>query len=451
MTVAGLIRPASREHYRAQLAHLTQTAPALGGARLPWLQQARDRAFERYAELGLPSIRDEDWKYTNVAALDQRTFEFAAATSDGAERVDPAQFSQLVLADCGRLVFVDGFYSPALSQLGKLPAGVTVSGLAAALLARPQRFEAWLADAADLPGNGFGALNAALWADGAYVELAAGTALEKPLQLLFITTRPEQATHPRNLIHLGANAHAEIVEQHVGLDDASYFTNAYTEIVLERGATLTHTKLQQEGRRAFHIADLRCGQAQDSRFTSQAFAFGGLLSRAGITTSFDAEGCTATLLGLYLANGRQHIDHHTRIDHACPRGTSRQLYKGVLDGAARAVFNGKVIVHADAQHSDAEQSNRNLLLSEHAEVDTKPQLEIYADDVKCSHGATVGQLDEDQVFYLRSRGVDGVAARALLTYAFAAEVVARVDHVGLRTRLDVLLHQHLPTGIKDLP
>lgn len=450
MTVAGLIRPASRDHYRAQLAQLTQAAPDLGGARLPWLQRARDRAFERYAELGLPSIRDEDWKYTNVAALDQRTFEFAAASSDGAERVDPAQFSQLALPDCGRLVFVDGHYSPALSQLRDLPSGVTVSSLATALLTRPQRFEAWLADAADLPGNGFAALNAALWADGAFIEIAAGVALHSPLQLLFITTRPEQATHPRNLIHLGAGAHAEVLEQHVGRDDASYFTNAYTEIVLERGASLTHTKLQQEGRRAFHIADLRCGQAQDSIFTSQAFAFGGLLSRAGIATSFDAEGCAATLLGLYLADGRQHIDHHTRIDHACPRGTSRQLYKGVLDGASRAVFNGKVIVHADAQHSDAEQSNRNLLLSEHAEVDTKPQLEIYADDVKCSHGATVGQLDEDQIFYLRSRGVDATAARALLTYAFAAEVVAKVDTVVLRQRLEDLLSQQLPARAEDL-
>lgn len=450
MTVAGLIRPASREHYRAQLQRLTQAAPELGGTRLPWLQRARGRAFERYAELGLPSIRDEDWKYTNVAALDQRTFESAAATSDGAERLDLAAFANLVLADCGRLVFVDGHYSPALSKLDDLPAGVTVSSLASALLATPQRFEAWLDDAADLPGNGFGALNAALWADGAYVEIAAGVALTSPLQLLFITTRPEQATHPRNLIQLGANAHAEVIEQHVGREETSYFTNAYTEIVLERGATLTHTKLQQEGRRAFHIADLRCGQEQDSRLTSQAFAFGGLLSRAGIATSFDAEGCAATLLGLYLADGRQHIDHHTRIDHACPRGTSRQLYKGVLDGAARAVFNGKVIVHADAQHSDAEQSNRNLLLSEHAEVDTKPQLEIYADDVKCSHGATVGQLDEDQIFYLRSRGVDDAAARALLTYAFAAEVVARVAQTGLRTRLEALLHQRLPTGIEEL-
>jgi Fe-S cluster assembly protein SufD len=450
MSLAGLIRPASREHYRAQLAQLTQAAPALGGADLPWLQQARGRAFERYAELGLPNTRDEDWKYTNVAAIDQRTFEFANASSDGAERVDPAFFARLALPDFLQLVFVDGHHSPALSSLGDLPAGVTVSSLATALLATPQRFEAWLAEAADLPGNGFGALNAALWADGAFVEIAAGATLEKPLQLLFITTRPEQATHPRNLIQLGANAHAEIIEQHVGRDDASYFTNAYSEILLERGASLTHTKLQQEGRRAFHIADLRCGQAQDSRFTSQAFAFGGLLSRAGIATSFDAEGCAATLLGLYQADGRQHMDHHTRIDHASPRGTSRQLYKGVLAGASRAVFNGKVIVHADAQHSDAQQSNRNLLLSEHAEVDTKPQLEIFADDVKCSHGATVGQLDEDQIFYLRSRGVADGAARALLTYAFAAEVVARVDNVVLRQQLENLLSQRLPAGAEDL-
>lgn len=443
MSATATLAPNPRDLYRQQFVDI---APTLAGARLPWLARTRARAFERYATLGLPTLRDEDWKYTSVAALDKRAFSFATNSPDG---VDPAQLASLALPGCARLVFVNGRHAPALSQAGALPPGVEVGSLAAALATKPERFEAWLG--ADAPGTGFTALNAALWADGAYVELASGTVLAAPLQLLFLTTRADLAVCPRNLIHLGAGAQAEIIEQHVGPDEAAYFTNAFTEIVLERGATLSHSKLQQEGGRAWHIADIRATQGQDSRFTSRSFALGGLLSRCDLATRLDAEGGEATLLGLYLAEGRQHMDHHTRIDHAHPRGTSRQLYKGVLDGAARAVFNGKVIVHADAQHSDAQQSNRNLLLSPLAEVDTKPQLEIYADDVKCSHGATVGQLDAGQIFYLRTRGVDEASARALLTFAFAAEVVAKVGLPALRERLEALLRSRLPEQVKELP
>lgn len=439
-TAAATLAPVARERYREQFDELASRLP---GARLPWLVRARARAFERYATVGLPTLRDEDWKYTNVAALDKRAFDFAAEADEAAT----SQLATLALPGCARLVFVDGRHAPALSRLGSLPRGVAVGSLAAALAARPERFEAWLG--ADAPGTGFTALNAALWMDGAWVELAPGVALDTPLQLIFLTTRAESASCPRNLIHLGEGARAEVIEQHVGLDEAAYFTNAYTDIVLDHGASLTHAKLQEEGRRAFHIADIRVRQGRDSRLVSHSFALGGQLSRCDLATRFDAEGCEATLLGLYLAAGRQHMDHHTRIDHAQPQGTSRQLYKGVLDGAARAVFNGRVVVHADAQGSDAQQANRNLLLSREAEVDTKPQLEIYADDVKCSHGATVGQLDPAQIFYLRSRGVDEAAARALLTYAFAAEVVERVECAPLRQRLEHLLHRRLPVGLED--
>lgn len=440
MNATAAVAPVARQRYREQFEAL---APRLAGARLPWLVRARTRALERYATVGLPTLRDEDWKYTNVAALDKRAFDFAAEAHETAT----SQLATLALPGCARLVFVDGRHAPALSRLGSLPRGVEVGSLAAALAARPERFEAWLG--AEAPGTGFTALNAALWRDGAWVELAPGVALDTPLHLIFLTTRTESASCPRNLIHLGEGARAEIIEQHVGLDEAAYFTNVYTDIVLDSGAGLTHGKLQEEGRRAFHIADIRIRQGRDSRLVSHSFALGGQLSRCDLATRFDAEGCYAELLGLYLADGRSHMDHHTRIDHAQPRGTSRQLYKGVLDGAARAVFNGRVVVHADAQGSDAQQANRNLLLSREAEVDTKPELEIYADDVKCSHGATVGQLDPAQIFYLRSRGVDEAAARALLTYAFAAEVVERVECAPLRQRLEHLLHRRLPIGLED--
>ena len=434
----------NKDLYRSQFA---QAGPRLVGARLPWLQQARARAFERFAELGFPTLRDEDWKYTSVATLDKRAFRFAPASLNG---VSADQVGELALAASHLLVFVNGWHSAGLSRLGRLPRGAEVDSLAAVVAERPDRFEALLTRDAESPVNGFTALNTAFWADGAYIDLAAGCALDEPVHLLFITTDADLAVQPRNIIHAGAGAWVEVIEHYVGANDAAYFTNAVTQIQADAGATVVHTKLQQEGSRGHHIADIRAEQRQGSRFTSQSFALGGLLSRNDIATRLDAPGCEATLIGLYLAGGRQHMDHHTRIDHLKPQGTSREFYKGVLDGASRAVFNGRVIVHADAQKTDAQQSNRNLLLSDDAEVDTKPQLEIYADDVKCSHGATVGQLDAEQIYYLRSRGVDDASARALLTYAFAADLATRVSCTPLRTRLEQLLRGRLPEQVKEL-
>ncbi|HEU0198848.1 MAG TPA: Fe-S cluster assembly protein SufD [Burkholderiaceae bacterium] len=434
MTEAAII-----DRYREQF---TQLAPRQAGAQLPWLQRARARAFDRFAELGFPTTRLEEWKYTSVAALEKRAFHVAAA-SDG---IDLERVASLALPGCHLLVFVNGRYMPSLSRIGTLPAGARLGSTAAAIESSGDRLESFLtADAATLV-NGFTALNAAFWDDGAYVDLAPGVALDAPVHLLFIATAADAAFYPRNIIRAGAGARAEIIEHYVGADEPSYFTNAVTQIVAEAGAALVHAKLQQESGRGFHIADVRAVQGADSRFTSLSFALGGLVSRTEIATRLNAEGCAATLLGLYLPQGRQHMDHHTRIDHAQPRGTSRELYKGVLDGASRAVFNGKVIVYPNAQRTDAEQSNRNLLLSENAEVDTKPQLEIFADDVKCSHGATVGQLDAGQVFYLRSRGIDETAARALLTLAFAREVVTRVDTSALRARIEALLLARFGNG-----
>ena len=429
--------------YRAQFAQLE---PRLAGARLPWLQRTRAVALERFTEMGFPTLRDEDWKYTSVASLDKRAFRFEPESFNGvgADLVD-----ELALATSHLLVFVNGRHAPALSRLGLLPSGAEVGSLAAAIADRPDRFEAVFAGDAEALVNGFTALNAALWTDGAHIDLAAGCAVEAPIHLLFITTDADLAVHPRNIVRAAAGSHAELIEHYVGVHDAAYLTNAVTHIQVDAGATLTHTKLQQESLRGHHIADIRVEQRTDTRFTSQAFALGGLLSRTDIATRLDALGCEATLIGLYMASGRQHMDHHTRIDHLRPRGTSRELYKGVLDGASRAVFNGKVIVHPDAQHTDAQQSNRNLLLSDNAEVDTKPQLEIYADDVKCSHGATVGQLDAQQIYYLRSRGLDDATARALLTFAFAEEIAARVSCVPLRVRLEHLLRGRLPHQVRE--
>jgi Fe-S cluster assembly protein SufD len=358
--------------------------------------------------------------------------------------VTAAQITQLRLADSHLLVFVNGHYVPGLSQLASLPAGARIMSLSAALPPYSGELESLLArDAEQLP-NGLAALNAALWADGAYIDLAAGTVVEKPIHLLFITTETDVETHPRNIIRAGARCDASIIEHYIGAGSITYFTNATTRIILGDGAVIEHAKLQQEAGPAFHVADINAQQGTNSRFTSHSFALGGILSRNDITTRLDAEGCNATLNGLYMGDGRQHMDHHTCIDHAKPRGMSREFYKGILGGAARAVFNGRVVVRPDAQKTDAHQSNRNLLLSDNAEVDTKPQLEIYADDVKCSHGATVGQLDEGQIFYLRSRGVDEITAKSLLTYAFAEEMIMRASIAPLRARLEELLTNRLP-------
>jgi len=423
----------NKDHYREQYTRLESMRC---GTQPAWLERTRAAAFERFAELGLPTLRDEDWKYTSVASIDKREFKLAPASHNG---VSADQVATLALGESHLLVFVNGRHAPALSRVGRLPAGAEIGSLAAAVAQHPDRYQEMLTRDAQAPVNGFTALNAACWADGALVDLAAGCAVDAPIHLLFITTDAELAVLPRNLVRAGTGSHAEIIEHHVASIDAAYLTNAVTQIEAGALATIVHSKLQQEGPRGSHIADIRASQAQGSRFTSQSFAFGGLLSRNDIATRLDAPGCEAVLLGLYMAGGRQHMDHHTRIDHLQPRGTSREFYKGVLDGAARAVFNGRVIVHADAQQTDAQQTNRNLLLSDHAEVDTKPQLEIYADDVKCNHGATVGQLDAEQIYYLRSRGVDPASARALLTFAFAADIATRVSNLSLRSRLEALL------------
>jgi len=416
----------------------------LPGASLPWLRRSRSDAVERFAEFGLPTTRDEDWKYTSVAAIERRAFGLAVeASPDGSVE---GMVARHALDGTHRLVFVDGHYVTGLSHVGALPAGARIGSLALAVVAYADRLAESFADGG-VTGNGFGALNAALWSDGAWIELAPGIVLDMPVHLLFITTRNDLASFPHNLIHAGAGAAVTLIEHHVGPDDASYLTDAVTRIVVGQGARVAHTKLQQEGRRSFHIAAIHAEQAQDSRFGSHAFAFGGQLARSEIATRLGAEGCEAQLVGLYVGSGRQHIDHHTCIDHAQPRGTSREAYKGVLDGAARAVFNGRVIVRPDAQQTDAQQSNRNLLLSDSAEVDTKPQLEIWADDVKCAHGATVGQLDADQLHYLRARGIDEAAARALLIRAFAADTLGGIEHTALHARLESLLPGALPEAM----
>jgi Fe-S cluster assembly protein SufD len=343
-----------------------------------------------------------------------------------------------------RLVFVNGRYVPTLSSAKALPAGAIVESLGQALERDPEAFERVFASKRH--ETTFAALNAAFMADGVHLRIPRGVAIEEPIHVYFVATLADAAIHPRNVVILDEGAQATVVEHYVGLDGAASFTNAITQAFLAGRASLAHYKVQQETTRGLHIAGIHVAQAHGSRFESHSIAQGAALSRNDITTSFDGEGCEAALDGLFVAGGRQHVDHHTHIDHAKPHGTSREYYKGILDGGARGVFNGKVIVHPGAQKSDAHLVSRNLLLSKTAEVDAKPELTIDADDVKCSHGATVGQLDLDGLFYLRSRGLPEALARALLIYAFAREIVDRIRVVPLRGALERVLLARLPEG-----
>lgn len=432
----------ARQHYVEQFAR----QPALAGAEPGWLHRSREAALARFVELGFPTNREEDWRYTSVSMLERRPFEIGG---EAEEEAGAAAAAGLALADSHLLVFIDGRFSPRLSRPGSLPDGAQLVPLSQVLAQQPEVVEACIAEDGERSGA-FAALNAAFWADGAYLDLAPGTVVERPIQLLFVATRPEQASFPRNFIRCGAGARAVVIEHYAGTDERAYLVDAVTRIDLGNGAVLTHCKLQEEGLRAFHVGELRAEQGADSRLVSLSFAFGGQLGRSEIATRLDGEGAAAELAGLYLGDGRQHLDHHTRIDHLRPRCTSREFYKGVLDGSARAVFGARAVVHPGAQRTDAAQANHNLLLSPTAEVDTKPQLEIYADDVKCRHGATVGQLDPEQRFYLRSRGLDEATARAVLVHAFAREVLDRVDVPALRRRLEDRLLARLPGAIEEL-
>ena len=470
------------------LADFARIAARLPGARLPWLTHVREEALQRFAQHGLPTIRDEEWKYTSLAGFEQHSFA-ALPDAGGPDRAaallagglaltsmaktpwTPSPPTPLPLAGEGSemrryatsglndgaahlLVFHNGRHSPALSAPGTLPAGATLSSLAQALEQTPEALQPYLSD--NQRQTVFGALNTAFMADGAYLHLARNTVLEQPVHLLFITTEAGAATpfstHLRNLIVAEEGAQATVIEHYAGPDGVAYFTNALTQIFCADNAAIEHCKLQQEAAQAFHIAGIHALQQRNSRLASHSITLGAALARNDITTAFAAPGCEATLNGLYLVGGRQHVDNHTVIDHLAPNGTSHEYYRGVLDGRARAVFNGKVIVAPGAQKTNAYQANHNLLLSRDAEVDSKPQLEIHADDVKCAHGATVGQLDETQLFYLRSRGIEEAIARNLLVHAFAHDVIERIRVASLRDRLEQILLARLPQGdrIKEM-
>lgn len=408
-----------------------------------WLSKLRRSAIERFSELGFPTTRHEDWKYTNVGPI--ALLDFRAAKQNGVE-IATEDLLSLSFADGAqnRLVFIDGVYSAKHSSTTNLPPGMRVQSLAELLSQNDDLIAPWLGRYAEFHERSFVALNTAFMEDGAVVFVPTGCRLEEPVHIMFVSTGAAQPVilHPRNLIVCGERSEVKIVESYVGLGKGVYFANPVTEIAAASESIIDHYRLQREGDAAFHVGTISARLERATNLTSHHVTLGGALVRNDVHVILGGEGSECSLNGLYLTAGDQHIDNHTEIDHAQPRASSRELYKGILRGRARGVFNGKIVVRKGAQKTDARQTNKNLLLSKDAVVNSKPQLEIYADDVKCSHGSTIGQLDRDALFYLRARGIGADDARSLLSYGFAAEILSRMRIDQLRVRLeDYLLTQ----------
>jgi Fe-S cluster assembly protein SufD len=429
--------------FRGDLQGLSANEPA-------WLRQLREKSFERFEQLGFPGVDNEEWKYTNVAPIVRGNFTPVLARN-GSKTADGnwgASFAYEETRD-SRAVFVHGVFQEELSSLTALPEGVVAMELSKALLSdeHGKVVRAQLESGFQLDENGFTRLNTALFSSGLFLRIPNGLSVEQPIHLQFIGQSGNNgalpAAFPRVLILAEPNSSATIIETYASPDDSVYLTNAIVDVVLGSGARLEHYRVQRESASAFHVATTRADLGANAVYDATSINFGAALSRHSIDVRMDHEGAECSVDGLYMMDGSQHTDTHSVIDHRQPHCRSHQLYKGILDGKSRAVFNGKVFVRHGAQQTDARQTNKNLLLSKDARIDTKPQLEIFADDVKCTHGAAVGQLDEDEIFYLESRGIRTELARNLLTYGFAEEVIEKIRIDSIRRELDAAVLNRL--------
>jgi Fe-S cluster assembly protein SufD len=401
-----------------------------------WLHELRKEAFARFTTLGFPTSRDEEWRFTNVEAIARGNH---APASPGRLDGAAASLAAILPRTSGpRLVFVNGRFAAELSSLKGLPDGIEVQPLAQAIAAGPDAIRPHLSRHPALAGRAFAALNGAFLEDGAFVRIRKGAVVPEPVHIVFIAAASGQptASFPRVLILAGERSEARVVESYLSFGEGPTLTNAVTEVTAEAEAVLEHVKIEEESLEAAHVGLLAVHLGRACNFASRSVTLGGGFVRNDIDAVLDGEGIDCHLDGLYAAAGRQMVDNHTRIEHAQPHCGSREVYKGILGGAARSIFNGKIHVRQAAQKTDAKQSNKNLILSPDAIADTRPQLEIYADDVKCTHGATIGYLDDDAMFYLRTRGLAEDDARDLLTYAFASEVIGRIGVEEVRTRIE---------------
>ena len=410
-----------------------------------WLFPLRKAGIARFAELGFPTLKNEDWRFTNVAPIAKLPFKPALdAARDGLTKDSLDQFSFAKLPGT-RLVFVNGHFAAELSTATTQPNGIKVSSLATALANDSALVEKHLGRYVRTEDNAFAALNNAFFQDGGFVYVPAGQSVDDPVQFLFINTSKDAGatTHPRNLIIAERGAKLTVIESYVSLASAPTFTNAVSEFALGDNAVVEHCKFQDESPEAYHIAALHSHLGRAVSFSSHSIATGAKLARNNLRTTLDGEGIECVLNGVYITNNDQISDHYMVVDHAKPHCASHEYFNGILAGKSKGVFHGRILVRPDAQKTDAKQTNKNLLLSDDATADTKPQLEIYADDVKCTHGATIGQLNDESIYYLRSRGIGLENARRMLIHAFAGEIIDRVKHDALREELDVLVWDRL--------
>ena len=423
------------------LKNLLQGQSQLPASPLDRVNQLRSNAVNRVNSLNLPTKHDEDWRFTDISPLTKISFQPVQEASP----LKDSDVEQFYLTEAvTRLVFIDGIYAPNLSTQIAEPfekSGVVVSSLAAASSENLAAIESHLGSQTELQDNIFAALNTSFLHEGALIIVPRNISVEMPIHLLFIATQKEVSSHPRCLLIAEPNSRVTVIEDYVTLGEETYITNTVAEFVLADSAHVNHVRIQRDSKEAFHIANCSVSLAQNSNYQSVSIAFGARISRYNLNVLLKGEGAECTADGLALISNRQLADTHACIDHIKPHCTSHQLHKCIIDDAAHAVFNGKIIVRPDAQLTNSTQSNRNLLLTSKARIDTKPQLEIFADDVKCAHGATIGQLDNEEIFYLKSRGLSEVTARDLLTYAFGAEVIERIPVASLKLQLEQVVHK----------
>jgi Fe-S cluster assembly protein SufD len=438
------------------LGSFTTLAEETAGQAPTWLRDLRENAFVRFCRVGFPNIHDEDWRFTNLTALARTPYRLASKDRHGLKAPDLATWR---MKDArARIVFIDGHFSPEMSTFDELQKGVTITGLDRAIVTHEQIVRRYLGRYADIERDPFCALNTAFIQDGAFVHIDKGVVVAKPIHLLFVSTSgPEPImTQPRNLIVVEQEAQASIVEEYVSWGaQAAAFSNAVTELVARENSTVAHTFIEREHAQALNFTTLRIQQARNANVASHSLLLGGALVRNNVHPVLAGEGAECLINGLFVGKGSQHLDNFMVVEHATPHCGSRQFYNGILDDRSRGVFHGRIIVHKDAQKTDAKQTNRNLLLSDDAQIDTKPQLEIYADDVKCTHGATIGQIEESALFYLRSRGLSEADARRMLVQAFAGECIERIPapvreycQAIVSAILQPLAHLHSSESIK---
>ncbi len=412
-------------------------AGSLPAAGTPWLDASRDKAKAILADIGLPTTQLEDWKYTNTRSITRSRFDPVLRSESWSEAAVIEQL-QIPELQSHRFVFADGIFVSEFSNTADLPRGVRVMSMAQLLQTEPEYLKAALGSALPESPHGFTAMNSSFISDGAFVEIGSEVILDKPIELLFMSacSGKDRLGLPRNLVLCRSGSSATIVERYLSATKSRSLTNVVTETVLDSNARLSHYRVVDESPDSYHVGGLFAQQDQSSRLNACSVVVGGGLVRNDVLVNLNAPGAAVDLTGLYLARGRSHVDNHTHVVHHTPDGTSRENYKGILDDRSRAVFHGRITVGPGAQQTDSEQSNQNLLLSRDAEVDTKPQLEIYADDVKCAHGVTVGQLDDNAVYYLRTRGVGEDEARKMLTLAFAGDILAKIEEPTLKAYLE---------------